>query len=237
MRERSRRPGSQGEHVVQDRCGTWERAQAFYDHQWLDYLNPQMRAFIGRQEMVFIATADSQGDCDASFRAGLPGFVHVLDEKTLTYPEYRGNGVKASLGNITENPHIGLLFIDFFEAKIGLHVNGRAQILSSEELLQRPSSPRGCGRTSRLRVGVGQNNGCWSPSKRPISTAPSTSRCCINASRRWSGALIQYASREATTLRPRTPHVVGRSNQEDRCVVFQTAILMFALDQSLRRDA
>jgi predicted pyridoxine 5'-phosphate oxidase superfamily flavin-nucleotide-binding protein len=143
MRERPRRPGSQGEHVVQDRCGTWERAQAFYDHQWLDYLNPQMRAFIGRQEMVFIATADSQGDCDASFRAGLPGFVHVLDEKTLTYPEYRGNGVKASLGNITENPHIGLLFIDFFEAKIGLHVNGRAQILSSEELLQRPALSEG----------------------------------------------------------------------------------------------
>jgi predicted pyridoxine 5'-phosphate oxidase superfamily flavin-nucleotide-binding protein len=143
MRERPRRPGSQGEHVVQDRCGTWERAQAFYDHQWLDYLNPQMWAFIGRQEMVFIATADSQGDCDASFRAGLPGFVHILDEKTLTYPEYRGNGVKASLGNITENPHIGLLFIDFFEAKIGLHVNGRAQILSSEELLQRPALSEG----------------------------------------------------------------------------------------------
>lgn len=138
MRELRRRPGSPGEHVVQDRCGTGERAQAFYDHQWLDYLNPLMRGFLGRQEMVFIATADCQGDCDASFRAGPPGFVQVLDEKTLTYPEYRGNGVMASLGNITENPHIGLLFIDFFEAKVGLHVNGRAQILSSEELLQRP---------------------------------------------------------------------------------------------------
>ncbi len=138
MRELRRRPGSPGEHVVQDRCGTGERAQAFYDHQWLDYLNPLMRGFLGRQEMVFIATADSQGDCDASFRAGPPGFVQVLGEKTLTYPEYRGNGVMASLGNITENPHIGLLFIDFFEAKVGLHVNGRAQILSSEELLQRP---------------------------------------------------------------------------------------------------
>lgn len=97
-----------------------------------------MQGFLGRQEMVFIATADRQGDCDASFRAGPPGFVQVLDEKTLTFPEYRGNGVMASLGNITENPHIGLLFIDFFEAKVGLHVNGRAQILSSEELLQRP---------------------------------------------------------------------------------------------------
>lgn len=138
MHERRRRPGSPGEQVMQDRCGTGERAQAFYDHQWLDYLNPRMRDFLGRQEMVFIATADRQGDCDASFRAGPPGFVQVLDEKTLTFPEYRGNGVMASLGNITENPHIGLLFIDFFEAKVGLHVNGRAQILRNEELLQRP---------------------------------------------------------------------------------------------------
>ncbi len=52
--------------------------------------------------------------------------------------EYRGNGVLASLGNIAENPHAGLLFIDFFRDKIGLHVNGAAQILSNEELLAFP---------------------------------------------------------------------------------------------------
>jgi predicted pyridoxine 5'-phosphate oxidase superfamily flavin-nucleotide-binding protein len=134
-------PGSHGEHELQERYGTTARAQAFYDHQVLDYLNPVMREFIGRQEMVFIATADSQGKCDTSFRAGSPGFVHALDEKTLVYPEYRGNGVMASLGNITENPHIGLLFIDFFRDKVGLHVNGQAQIIANEELLQRQSLP------------------------------------------------------------------------------------------------
>ena len=63
--------------------------------------------------MFFLATADGHGECDVSFRAGEAGFVHVLDEKILVYPEYRGNGVMASLGNITENPHAGLLFIDF----------------------------------------------------------------------------------------------------------------------------
>ncbi len=141
MAERQTRPGSRGEHELQEQYGTKARAQAFYDHQGLDYLNPAMHDFIGRQEMVFIATADSQGKCDTSFRAGPPGFIHVLDEKTLVYPEYRGNGVMASLGNITENPHIGLLFIDFFRDKVGLHVNGQAQLVANEELLQRQSLP------------------------------------------------------------------------------------------------
>ena len=131
-------PGSQGEHDLQERYGTRSRAEAFYKHQVLSYLNAQMRTFIARQEMFFLATADGQGECDASFRAGQAGFVHVLNEKTLVYPEYRGNGVMASLGNIAESPHAGLLFIDFFHDKIGLHVNGAARILSNEELLARP---------------------------------------------------------------------------------------------------
>jgi predicted pyridoxine 5'-phosphate oxidase superfamily flavin-nucleotide-binding protein len=131
-------PGSRGEHELQERYGTRSRAEAFYKHQVLRYLNPPMRSFIARQEMFFLATADAQGECDVSFRAGEAGFVYALDEKALAYPEYRGNGVLASLGNIAENPHAGLLFVDFFRDKIGLHVNGAARILSNEELLAYP---------------------------------------------------------------------------------------------------
>jgi predicted pyridoxine 5'-phosphate oxidase superfamily flavin-nucleotide-binding protein len=93
-----------------------------------------MESFIAEQEMVFISTSDSSGNCDSSFRAGYPGFVRVINETTLAYPEYRGNGVMASMGNITENPHIGLMFIDFFESCVGLHVNGRAYICENKEL-------------------------------------------------------------------------------------------------------
>ncbi|MGG3467053.1 pyridoxamine 5'-phosphate oxidase family protein [Neobacillus pocheonensis] len=53
---------------------------------------------------------------------------------TLKDPEYKGNGVMASLGNIIENPHIGLMFIDFFENNIGLHVNGKAAIIENNQL-------------------------------------------------------------------------------------------------------
>jgi predicted pyridoxine 5'-phosphate oxidase superfamily flavin-nucleotide-binding protein len=59
--------------------------------------------------MVFVATADANGNCDCSPRFGISGFVIILDDKTLAYPEYRGNGVFASLGNIIDNPHIGEL--------------------------------------------------------------------------------------------------------------------------------
>jgi uncharacterized protein len=119
-----------GESIMQRRAGTQERARRFYDGQMLDHLNDRMRAFIARQTMMFLATSDAHGNCDNTFRSGPAGFVHVLGGRMLTWPEYRGNGVMASLGNIVENPHVGLLFVDFFDDGVGLHVNGRAAIVT-----------------------------------------------------------------------------------------------------------
>ena len=89
---------------------------------------------IRRQEMVFVATADANGNCDCFPRFGTSGFVIILDDKTLAYPEYRGNGVFASLDNIIENPYIGLVFLDFFRTTVGLHVNGMAANYGNQEL-------------------------------------------------------------------------------------------------------
>jgi predicted pyridoxine 5'-phosphate oxidase superfamily flavin-nucleotide-binding protein len=135
--ERADRPGGHGEHQIQRELGTVSRADRFYDEQVLDRLNPRMKEFVARQEMFFLATADSHGECDSTFRAGPPGFLQVLDDATLAYPEYRGNGVMASLGNIRENPHIGMLMIDFSHGRIGLHVNGRAQLVADDTMRQR----------------------------------------------------------------------------------------------------
>ncbi|MFE0374051.1 pyridoxamine 5'-phosphate oxidase family protein [Streptomyces inhibens] len=131
---RQERPGSDGEHLVQQRLGTTERADRFYGDQVLDHLNARMQEFVARQEMFFLATADRHGECDSTFRAGPPGFVRVLDARTLAYPEYRGNGVMASIGNISENPRLGILMIDFTRDRIGLHVNGRARVVMDEEM-------------------------------------------------------------------------------------------------------
>jgi predicted pyridoxine 5'-phosphate oxidase superfamily flavin-nucleotide-binding protein/truncated hemoglobin YjbI len=129
-------PGSEGEHYLQQKFGTLQRALRFYDKQVLNYLSPVMKEFIAKQEVLFIATADKHGDCDCSFRFGKPGFVRALNDKYLAYPEYRGNGVMASQGNITENSHIGMIFIDFFQSTVGLHVNGKAKIIEHEDLLK-----------------------------------------------------------------------------------------------------
>jgi predicted pyridoxine 5'-phosphate oxidase superfamily flavin-nucleotide-binding protein len=125
-------PGSAGEHALQGTCGTTRRARGYYETQMMDRLTPAMIAYIARQEMAFIATSDRDGECDSSFRAGPPGFFKVRDERTLLYPEFRGNGVMASLGNIGENPHIGILFVDFYDSTVGLHVNGRARIVAND---------------------------------------------------------------------------------------------------------
>jgi predicted pyridoxine 5'-phosphate oxidase superfamily flavin-nucleotide-binding protein len=136
--------GSAAEHELQQRIGTSERAERFYETQVLDHLNPLMREFVARQEMMFVATSDDTGEADCTFRAGPPGFVLVLDDSTLAYPEYRGNGVMASLSNITRNGHVGLLFMDFAGSAIGLHVNGTARII--EDTIERPASVLGLRR-------------------------------------------------------------------------------------------
>lgn len=130
-------PGSVGEHLLQCAYGSQDRAARFYADQVRDRLLPKMVEFIGRMEMVFVASSDGRGECDASLRAGPPGFIQVLDERHLAYPEYRGNGVHASLGNITENPHVGLLMMDFERDLIGLHVNGAAQVQTDEQMRAR----------------------------------------------------------------------------------------------------
>lgn len=125
------RPGSGGEHELQDKFGTTKRANAFYDNQVLAHLTPLMREFLQRMKMCFIATSDAHGECDNSFRAGPPGFVRVLDEKTVMWPEYKGNGVMASMGNISENAYVGMLFVDFFDTQVGLHINGTATVVEN----------------------------------------------------------------------------------------------------------
>jgi predicted pyridoxine 5'-phosphate oxidase superfamily flavin-nucleotide-binding protein len=154
-------PGSRGEHQLQERSATTERARSFYGRQVLDHLNVKMREFITRQEMVFVSTSDATGECDCSFRAGPGGFVQVIDDRSLAYPEYRGNGVMASMGNITENGHVGLLFIDFFADIIGLHVNGRATLVENDEVLARPDVPAAMHEAGSARNGRRPERWVW----------------------------------------------------------------------------
>ena len=92
------------------------------------------RAFIARSPMFFLATADAEGRPDCSYKGGMPGFVRVLNATTLAFPDYDGNGMFKSLGNILVNPHVGMLFIDF-EHPGRMRINGIATVHHDDPLL------------------------------------------------------------------------------------------------------
>ena len=90
--------------------------------------------FIEARDMFFLATSDAGGQPQSSYKGGDPGFVRVVDASTLAFPLYDGNGMFLSAGNVTENPLVGLLFIDFSDGS-RLRLNGEASIDPSDPLL------------------------------------------------------------------------------------------------------
>lgn len=97
-------------------------------------IGPGHKAFIERRDMFFLATADSEGWPQSSYKGGEPGFVRVLDETTLAFPSYDGNGMYLSAGNVLVNPRVGLLFVDF-EVGTRLRLNGVASTDEDDPLV------------------------------------------------------------------------------------------------------
>jgi uncharacterized protein len=95
-------------------------------------LNDVQRKLIERADTFFVASYHPAGGADASHRGGFPGFVQVLDDATLVWPDYSGNGMFNTLGNLIENPNCGLLFIDFEKGRT-LQLSGSARIIRDSE--------------------------------------------------------------------------------------------------------
>jgi predicted pyridoxine 5'-phosphate oxidase superfamily flavin-nucleotide-binding protein len=90
-------------------------------------LGPAQRALIGSAVTFFIASAHPEGGADASHRGGPPGFVRVVDDQTLSFPDYPGNNMFNTLGNLAVQPRAGLLFLDF-ETGSMLQLTGRTRL-------------------------------------------------------------------------------------------------------------
>jgi hypothetical protein len=93
------------------------------------------KSFIEGAIYFFLATADAQGRPDCSFKGGAPGFVQVTAANELAFPDYDGNGMFKSLGNIVVNPNVGLLFIAMHGRPQRLRVNGTAKVSRDDPLL------------------------------------------------------------------------------------------------------
>jgi uncharacterized protein len=83
----------------------------------------------------FLATADAEGRPDCSFKGGMPGFVRVVGPSELAFPDYDGNGMFKSLGNILVNPNVGMLFIAMHGKPQRLRVNGTATVSDDDQLV------------------------------------------------------------------------------------------------------
>jgi predicted pyridoxine 5'-phosphate oxidase superfamily flavin-nucleotide-binding protein len=127
-----------GSRELQDRFDTRRLADRLEQVKVHDTITAEDRAFIERMDMFFLATADADGRPQCSYKGGDPGFVAVLDEHTLAFPNYDGNGMYLSVGNLRVNPHVGLLFVDFCgRPPRRLRLNGAASVEPDDPLLAR----------------------------------------------------------------------------------------------------
>ena len=124
----------EGARRLQDQFDSRRLADRLEQVKVTDRVQPPHKAFIEARDMFFLATVDARGHANCSYKGGAPGFVRVLDEKTVAFPSQDGNGMHLSLGAMLETGEVGLLFIDF-EAQERLRLNGRATTDPKDPLL------------------------------------------------------------------------------------------------------
>ena len=121
---------------LQDRFDTRRLADRLAEVKVLDHFTERDRDFIEQRDMLFLATVDATGQPTCSYKGGDPGFVSVLDDRTLAFPNYDGNGMYLSTGNVVESQAVGLLFIDF-EQQRRIRIDGSAKLVAEHPLMER----------------------------------------------------------------------------------------------------
>jgi predicted pyridoxine 5'-phosphate oxidase superfamily flavin-nucleotide-binding protein len=123
----------EGSRRLQDRFDTRRLADRIEDRIVHDRIDEDDRAFIEARDMFFIATVDENGRPQCSYKGGEPGFVRVLDDRTIAFPVYDGNGMYLTAGNLLATKNVGLLFIDF-EGRKRVRLNGVASVDENDPL-------------------------------------------------------------------------------------------------------
>src|ERR1700726_4801186 len=125
-----------GNRELQDQFGSRALADRLADKLWRNRFKDTDKVFIESASFFFLATANREGEPDCSFKGGAPGFVKILAPDLLVFPDYDGNGMFKSLGNIRVNPSVGLLFIAMTEKPQRLRMNGQAMVVDDDPLLR-----------------------------------------------------------------------------------------------------
>ena len=120
---------------IQHAFGTEELARAHTSTIITEEIPGDHTAFISSRDFFFLSTVNEIGEPTVSYKGGAPGFVQVLDSKTLLFPSYDGNGMFLSMGNVAATSKIGLLFMDF-ETPHRVRLQASASIVNDEAILE-----------------------------------------------------------------------------------------------------
>jgi predicted pyridoxine 5'-phosphate oxidase superfamily flavin-nucleotide-binding protein len=126
----------EGNRALQDQFDSRRISDRLEEKLTRTAFSPDDQAFIESALYFFLATADANGQPDCSFKGGMPGFVRVTGPSEIAFPDYDGNGMFKSLGNLMVNPHVGLLFIAMHDKPRRLRVNGTATVSRDDPLLK-----------------------------------------------------------------------------------------------------
>ena len=124
----------EGNLELQERFQTTALADYIKTKRVTETVDDDQKKFIERANMFFLATCDHRGLPTCSYKGGDPGFVRVVNERTIAFPSYDGNGKYQSMGNLLKNPNVGILFVDF-EGQERLRLQGVGSIIEDDQLL------------------------------------------------------------------------------------------------------
>jgi predicted pyridoxine 5'-phosphate oxidase superfamily flavin-nucleotide-binding protein len=125
---------SPGSRALQDHFDTRRLADRLAEVKVRDRFTDDDRNFLARLDMFFLATVDEEGQPTCSYKGGDPGFVRIIDDTTLIFPNYDGNGMYLSMGNVAATGAVGMLFVDL-ERQRRMRVDGAAQLVTDDPLL------------------------------------------------------------------------------------------------------
>jgi predicted pyridoxine 5'-phosphate oxidase superfamily flavin-nucleotide-binding protein len=111
---------------------------------WRVAIDAQLAAFIAEQTSCFLGTASADGQPYIQHRGGPPGFLRVLDERTIAFADYRGNRQYISTGNLSENPRVHLFLIDYAHRR-RIKIWGTARVVADDAALAASLAPAGYG--------------------------------------------------------------------------------------------
>jgi uncharacterized protein len=137
--------------ALQDHFDTRRLADRLAEVKVHAEFTPDDRHFIERLDMFFLATVDKAGQPTCSYKGGDPGFVKITGSRDLAFPNYDGNGMYLSMGNLAETQAIGLLFIDF-DVQRRMRVDGNARIEFADPLLPQYPKAQFIVRVEALRI-------------------------------------------------------------------------------------